>query len=268
MKTKEELINDLQFYIINFNEYWEDPITESDLVKNTKETCEELISCCSLLNTKIKKQWNKNYIDYPKLVQDTIQNIISLVSDGRDLWHKIEYKNISRSFFDEVNGTNSNIKPREYDHYVEENGHLHFENEPLVRTNDIISTCKELIEVLESTESTKNLNKYEGKILYWENYESGSAAIRIDKLNKNKKGKFTFDGLLVTFETVNGKTDSDGVLISEVEDFPFDEIPYCYQEWEDEDEVIESLENAEEYTWEDLEEAITGTMTNLLESYQ
>lgn len=262
MKTKEELIKDLQFYIINFNEFWEDPITESDLVKNTKETCEELISCCSLLNTKIKKQWNKNYIDYPKLVQDTIQNIISLVSDERDLHHKVVYKNIKYLFANEPK------EPREYDHHVEANGYLHFENEPLQRTNDIIDTCKELIEVLESTESTKNLNKYEGKILYWENYESGSAAIRIDKLNKNKKGKFTFDGLLVTFETVNGKTDSDGVLISEVEDFPFDEIPYCYQEWDDEEELIQSLENAEEYTWKDLEEAVTDTMTNLLESYQ
>ena len=53
MESKEKLIKDLQFYVFNFNEYWEDPITESELVKNTKETCEELISCCSLLNTKI-----------------------------------------------------------------------------------------------------------------------------------------------------------------------------------------------------------------------
>ena len=36
MKTKEELIKQLQFFIINFNEYWEDPITESELVKNTR----------------------------------------------------------------------------------------------------------------------------------------------------------------------------------------------------------------------------------------
>ena len=261
MKTKEELIKDLQFYIINFNEYWEDPITESDLVKNTKETCEELISCCSLLNTKIKKQWNKNYIDYPKLVQDTIQNIISLVSDERDLHHKVVYKKVRYLFENEPK------EPREYDHHVEANGHLNFENEPLQRTNDIIDTCKELIEVLDSTEATKSLDKYVGKMLGWDNYESGSAVIKIDKINKNNKGKYTFDGLLITWETVNGKTDCDGVLMSEVEDFPFEDIPYAYQEWDDEEELIESLDNAEEYDYKTLRKEVIDTMDNLLDSY-
>lgn len=263
MKTKEELIKDLQFYIINFNEFWEDPIEESELVKNTKETCEELISCCSLLNTKIKKQWNKNYIDYPKLVQDTIQNIISLVSDGRDLNHKVTYTKVKYLFESDAKAKES----KEYDHHVEENGYLHFENNPLQRTNDIIDTCKELIEVLESTESTKDLQKYVGKILHWENYESGSATIKINKINKTSKGEYTFDGLLITWETVNGKTDADGVLMSEVEDFPFDEIPYAYQDWDNDEEFIESLENAEEYDEKTLRKEVIDTMKNLLDCY-
>lgn len=262
MESKEKLIKDLQFYVFNFNEYWEDPITESELVKNTRETCEEIISCCSLLNTKIKKQMNKNYEDYPKLVQDTIQNIISLVSDGRDLWHKVEYKNIEPQLL------SRNPTPREYDHHIQGNGHLDFENNPLIRLNQISDTAKKIIEVIESAEATKDFDKFVGKILYWENYESGSAAIRLDQLNKDSKGKFTFDGLLVTFETVNGHCDADGVLISEVENYPLEKIPYCYQEWDDDEEVMESLEAAEEYTWERLKSSVVNSIENLIDSFK
>ena len=223
-----------------------------------------MISCCSLLNTKLKKQKSRNFNDYPKLVQDTINNIVSLVSDGRDLWHKVVYNKVNYVFESDAKAK----KPKEYDHHVEENGHLHFENDPLKRTNDIIEDCENLIEVLDSTEATKDLNKYVGKILCWENYESGSAAIRIDKINKNNKGTYTFDGLLVTFETVNGKTDSDGVLMVDVEDFPFDEIPYCYQDWDTDEEIIESLDSAEEYTWKQLRKEVIDSISNVIDSYR
>ena len=40
MQTKQELIEDIQLYVFQFNPYWENPITESELVKNTYETCD------------------------------------------------------------------------------------------------------------------------------------------------------------------------------------------------------------------------------------
>ena len=37
MQTKQELIEDIQLYVFQFNPYWEDPIIESEFVKNTIE---------------------------------------------------------------------------------------------------------------------------------------------------------------------------------------------------------------------------------------
>ena len=93
MKTKEELIKDIQIWVYQFNEYWEDPVTESEFVKNTYETCDLIIAYCNIIKAKQKKL-GKKYDEHPKDVQEAISKIISLVSDGRDLWHKVKYYNI------------------------------------------------------------------------------------------------------------------------------------------------------------------------------
>ena len=49
MNTKEYLIQEIQSHVISFNEFWEDPITESALVKNTLETAESIKSYCEML---------------------------------------------------------------------------------------------------------------------------------------------------------------------------------------------------------------------------
>lgn len=261
MESKEKIIKDIQFYTIQFNEYCEDPIIESELVKNTYETCDLIIAYCNVIKAK-KKKLDKKFDEHPKEVQEAISKVISLVSDGRDLWHKVKYEHIRQDPF----GIGSS-EPREYDHHVNETGYLDFEDDPMCRCQQIIDECETLKEVIDSEKETKNFEKFVGKILYWENYESGSAAIKIDKINKNKKGEFTFDGILVTYETVNGHCSGDGFIMTEVEDFPFEKIPYCYQEWGDDEETYETLYCAEEWTLKKLYKSLYETTKCLTEQY-
>lgn len=261
MESKEKIIKDIQFYTIQFNPYWEDPIIESELVKNTYETCDLIIAYCNVIKAK-KKKLGLIYDQHHKDVQEAISKVISLVSDGRDLWHKVKYEHIGPDPF----GMN-NSESREYDHHVNETGYLDFEDDPMCRCQQIIDECETLKEVIDSEKETKNFEKFVGKILYWENYESGSAAIKIDKINKNKKGEFTFDGILVTFETVNGHCDGDGFIMTEVEDFPFEKIPYCYQEWGSDEDTYEALEYAEEWTLKQLYKSLYETTKCLTEQY-
>lgn len=261
MESKEKIIKDIQFYTIQFNPYWEDPITESELVKNTYETCDLIIAYCNVIKAK-KKKLGKKFDEHPKDVQETISKVISLVSDGRDLWHKVKYEHIGPDPF----GFGSS-EPREYDHHVNETGYLDFEDDPMCRCQQIIDECEKLKEVIDSEKETKNFEKFVGKILYWENYESGSAAIKINKINKNKKGEFTFDGILVTYETVNGHCNGDGFIMTEVEDYPFEKIPYCYQEWGDDEETYEALDCAEEWTLKKLYKSLYETTKCLTEQY-
>ena len=268
MKTKEQLLDDIQLYVFQFNPYWEDPVTDSELVKNTKQTCNNIISYCNIIENNFKKEHRGHtpYEEFDPKVKYAIQNIIELVSDGRDLWHKVKYTNVGGNIFDPL----EKEKPpytREFDHHVANNGHLDFENDPFGRLNQIINACKELIEVIDSEKATKNFDKFVGKILYWENYESGSASIKIDKINKTKKGEYTFDGVLITYETVNGNCNGDGFIITDVEDYPFERIPYCYQDCETDEEVYESLDCAEEYTLKQLYASLYDTTKNLFESY-
>ena len=264
MESKEKIIKDIQFYTIHFNEYWEDPITESELVKNTYETCDLIIAYCNVIKAK-KKKLGKKFDEHPKDVQEAISKVISLVSDGRDLWHKVKYEHIGPDPFG-IEGIGPS-GPREYNHHVNETGYLDFEDDPMCRCQQIIDECETLKEVIDSEKETKNFEKFVGKILYWENYESGSAAIKIDKINKNKKGEFTFDGILVTYETVNGHCDGDGFIMTEVEDFPFEKIPYCYQEWGDDEETYEALDCAEEWTLKKLYKSLYETTKCLTEQY-
>ena len=265
MKTKEQLLDDIQCWVFKFNPYWEDPITESELVKNTLETCDLIIAYCNIIKAKQKKL-GKKFDEHPKDIQEAISKIISLVSDGRDLWHKVTYKNVGGNRFDPLEKDKAPYT-REFDHHVNDTGFLDFEDDPMGRCQQIINTCEELKEVINSEHETKNFDKFIGKILYWENYESGSCLIKIDKINKDKKGKYTFDGVLVSYETVNGSCDGDGYIMLEVEDFPFSELPYCYQDWETDAEVYESLEAAEIKRLEDVYKDLYNMTKNLFEEY-
>lgn len=265
MKNKKSLIQDIQKWIFQFNYYWEDPVIESELVKNTLETCDLIIAYCNIIKAK-KSKLGKKYDEHPKDVQEAISKIISLVSDGRDLWHKVKYYKIEDNIFDPLE-KGQYKEPKEYDHHVNKTGYLDFEDTPMVRCQQIIDDCEKLKEVINSEKETKNFEKFVGKILYWENYESGSAAIKIYKINKDKQGEYTFDGVLITYETVNGHCDGDGFIMTDVEDYPFKKIPYCYCEWETDEDVYESLEDAEEKTIKDIYTDLKLMAMNLVEQY-
>ena len=180
MEHISKILDNIQRWVFQFNPYWEDPVTESELVKNSLETCDLIIAYCNIIKAK-KNKLGKKYDEHPKDVQEAISKIISLVSDGRDLWHKIKYEHIAPDPFGF-----GNSEPREYDHHVNETGYLDFEDDPMCRCQQIIDECETLKEVIDSEKETKNFEKFIGKILYWENYESGSAAIRINKINQEE----------------------------------------------------------------------------------
>ena len=67
MENKKSLIQDIQEWVFHFNYYWEDPITESELVKNTLETCDLIIAYCNIIKAKQKKL-GKKYDEHPNLI--------------------------------------------------------------------------------------------------------------------------------------------------------------------------------------------------------
>ena len=264
MESVRKVLENIQCWVFQFNYYWEDPVTDSELVKNTLETCDLIIAYCNIIKAKQKKL-GKKFDEHPKDVQEAISKIISLVSDGRDLWHKVKYEHISPDPF-HIEGLGPS-GPREYDHHVNETGYLDFEDDPMCRCQQIIDDCEKLKEIINSEKETKNFDKFVGKILYWENYESGSCCIKIDKINKNSKGVYTFDGVLLSYETVNGHCDGDGYIMTDVEDFPLRDLPYCYQEWDTEEDVYESLDCAEIKELKDVYKDLYNTTKNLFEQY-
>ena len=228
MESKVQLIKHLQSYILNFNEYWEDPITESELVKNTLDTAEMIKSYCVVIDTYHKKNKNvyNDYDQYPKLIQQTISEIISLVSDGRDLWHKIKYEHIGADPF----GI-SITEPREFDHHVQANGHLDYENDPFTRNYRIIQICNDLITICTSEKKLSDGVDFspiiKSGIFYdFEGYESGSMNVKFDKININDKD-ILFDGRIIYYTTFDSHTVHDpGVVVMDVTDYNISYLPY------------------------------------------
>lgn len=249
MKTKEYHYKVLERRIFNFNEYWEKPLGLTRLREEPTEATEELISYCKLLKIKLKRYTgSEDYTKYPPEVQKLIQDVISIVTDGREL-HKIV----------EFNG-------REYNHHCQDNGYLDFENNPLSECDTIIDECKKIQIILKSEENTRDLSEFIGKTLEFQNYEEGSAVVYIEKINE-VDGKFSFDGYIVAFETVNGRTDGDGLLIHEVEDCKFSEIPCAFlEDPETSKELKEILESTKETTLEKTKEEALVYIETLFET--
>lgn len=227
MESKEKLIKDIQFYVLNFNPYWEDPITESELVKNPLDTAESIRSYCEVIKTAYKNNKGiKDYNKFPKVLQQIISETISLVNDGRDLWHKVKYEHIASDSFD-IETKSS----REYDHHVQENGHLSFENDPLCHNNSIIKACDELITILESENRlAKGANFSEitdGKYFYeFIGYEDGSMDVRFDKITV-KDNEILIDGRIVYFTTFDSHTVCfPGVVVMDVDNYDISNLPY------------------------------------------
>lgn len=263
MYSKEYYIKDIQTTVLSFNEFWEDPITDSELVKEPKKNAELIISYCKLLQTLAKNnKYESDYFKLPEDVQSIIDKIVNIVSDDRDLRHKVTYHNCRGSILDDSEEKRS----REFDHHVKENGRLTFENEWMDDTNRLISECEHLIEICESEEQTADLKKYEDKILEWVHYESGSYVIRIDKINRNKKGRFTFDGAVMHYATIDSQFDKDGILFEEAEDYPFDELPF-FDKYETEKELAEYLDTGKEKKMKDVHTEMHQAMDSYFDMF-
>ena len=222
MNTKEYHFNLLESWLFHFNNYWEKPLGSTRLREEPEEATAELISYCTLIKAQLKKyKGEKDYTKYPDSVQKLIQGVLDIVTDGRELHKDVEFEG------------------RKYNHHCQENGYLDFENDPLDDCNRVIEECREIQKILQSEENTEDLSEFIGKTLEFENYEDGCAIIHIKKINE-VDGKFSFDGYIIAFETVNGRTDGDGILIHEVEDCAFSEIPCAF--FEDPETSIELKE--------------------------
>ena len=246
METKVQIIKDLQFHILNFNEYWEDPITESKLVTDTLDTVESIKSYCEMLKTYHKKNPDvvDDYEKYPEFIQNTISEIISLVSDGRDLWHKVKYENIGPDPFSHKSGG-----PREYDHHVKENGHLYFENDPFRSINRIIELCDKLIVIITSENKlAKDVDFAEitnsGLYYMFEGYENGSMSVRFDKIFIDTTGEILIDGRIIYFTSFDSHTVYyPGVVVMDVENYSISKLPYMdNSDFFDDDNEIDSKE--------------------------
>ena len=251
MENKQYLIESIQQAVFSFNEYWEDPDTDSELVKDPEKTAELIISYCRLLQLQAKKYKaafeKKDYKALPPEVQSNIQEIIKLVSDGRDLHHECFYKTVGRKF----------------NHHLRDSGNLYFEDCCESLLGSLIGYCERLIEVVQSEGATIDLQKYVNKHLEWEHYEEGSYCIRIDSINKTKDGKFTFDGFITWFCTEDSCFEHNGILLDNVEDFPFTDLIFVREkDVKDEKALATFLDSGKEVSAEQLKQEVIEAMGN------
>lgn len=233
MHRKEYHFELLEQWLFSFNKYWEKPLGETRLRTETEDAIEDLTSYCKLIKSKLKRyNGEKDYTKYPENVQRLIQEVLNIVTDGRELHEEVEFEG------------------RKYNHHCEANGYLSFENNPLNDCDSVIEECKKIKEVLESDKATEDLSSYMGKTIEFEHYEDGSAVIHIKGIYK-QNGNFVFDGYIIAFETVNGRTDGDGILLYDVEDCKFSDIPCAFlEDPEDIEELKEMLDGGKETTLE------------------
>ena len=158
MENKEYYFDLFEMHFLNANPYWENPYIHTQLRVNTEETLDLLESYLKILKAKQKTydKYNKNLTDYNQYTDDVkqaINNIIKLVNDGRDLWHPTK-----------MTGTD-----KIYDHHINDNGHLTFENDPWSYINGKLSEIKELRKILESEKTSKqyDLNKFVNDKIYY-----------------------------------------------------------------------------------------------------
>lgn len=262
MEPKEYYIKEIQSQIICFNEFWEDPITNSTLNNSPLETAEELISYCGILKAKYKRLKKDKVYDnfgaYTEDIQRIVKSMIELVTDDRPLREKHVYQNCKCCFSE---GTQA----REYDHRVDDLKFLPFENFWYERIDRLEELCEELIKAVTSENETRDLSQFIGKSFEYCHYEEGSYVITLDKISK-VDDRYLFDGKITYYATIDSKFDMDGILMQEVEDYPFDELPYVGKdEIETIEDLTEFLKYGEEKTLIDIANDIRNSIINYFE---
>lgn len=245
MKNKEYYFDLLEHRIIDFNSYWEKPLGETKLRSDTKDSVELLKAYFKTLMT-IEKQRKKHdkplddYDKYPDNVKEIIKSIIDIISDGRDLW------------------TPTKFNDRTYDHHIETNGHLGFENDPWSEVRWCYDFLEEIEKIMNSEKKTGDFAQFiDDKWYYFDGVEEGSASVRFNKINITEKGKYTFDGDIIWWATIDSQFNGDGVIIQkDLEDISFNELPYMDDDFEDPKEFIECLNNCKKETTEEIKKSV------------
>lgn len=234
MKNKEYYFDIWTHWVWSYNYVYESPLEHYPLKDDTEDSLDMLESYCRLIITEGKRRkknkLENSYENFSPSIQDAIQQVINLMCDGRELHDVVEINN-------------PDLPLKKFDHHLDKNGKLQFENDPFDTCKRIFDDIPEVREIVKSTKETANFEQfYDGKWYFFEGYESGSMAIKFSKINKNAKDEYTFDGDVIFYETVNGRCDGDGIILNDdVTDMSFDEIPYCYiEDWDDEEDTIEN----------------------------
>ena len=234
MKNKEYYFNIWTRWVWGYNDVYEAPLENYPLQDDTEDSLDMLESYCRLIMTegKRRKKYNKenSYELFSPSIQDAIQQVINIMCDGREL-------------HDVVDVNNPNLPIKKFDHHLDKNGKLPFENDPFCTCQLIVNDIPAVKEIIKSVKETVNFEQfYNGMWYYFEGYESGSVAIKFTKINKTAKGEYTFDGDVIFFETIEGRCYGNGIILnSGVTDMSFDRVPYCLMEyWDDEEDTIEN----------------------------
>lgn len=222
MRSKEKLFDLIEATVISFNDYWEDPLGKTELRDNTRDAIGLLEGYLSILDVRGKKfaadkKGKYGYEDYPDEVKNMLSKIVGIVNDGRDLWDG------EKEWLGYRGG--DGVTPKKYKR-TDGNGRLRFENDPWPVTEYLKKWLSELREAVESERKTEGLSRFiNDKFYCFEGYEDGTQYVRFSAINMGKDGHFEFDGDIVSFETVNGDCDGDGVIVhSGVEGVNFNEL--------------------------------------------
>ena len=248
MKTKDYYLDIWTSWVWSYNSCYEDKLDHCPMIDEPEESLNLLESYCKIIITEGKRiQKNKlpkSYENYSLALQSAIQSIIKLLSDGRDMHLTVDVSHLGKPL-------------NKYNHHLQSNGLLPFENDPFDICKRLLDDIPEVQEIIESEKATANFEQfYNDKWYFFEGYENGSMAIKFSKINKNQNAEYTFDGDIICYETVNGRCEGDGIILQkDVTDVPFNEIPYCdIDDWDDEEDSIENqlIEFIEiEHEWHD-----------------
>ena len=235
MKTINYYLDTWTHWVWSYNDVYEDKLEHCPIIDDPISALSLMDSYCRIIieeGKRLKRNGVKEYSyeDFSPMLQEAIQNVIKLISDGRDMHLTVDVSHLGMPL-------------TKFNHHLQSNGYLQFENDPFDIANRILIEIPKVREIIESEKATVNFEQfYNDKWYYFEGYESGSMAIKFSKINKNSKDEYTFDGDVIFYETVNGRCDGDGIILNnDVTNIPFAEIPYCYiEDWDDEEDTIEN----------------------------
>ena len=180
MKNKEYYFNIWTRWVWGYNNVYEAPLENYPLRDNTEDSLDMLESYCRLIMTegKRRKKYNKenSYELFSPSIQDAIQQVINLMCDGREL-HAV------------VDVNNPNLPIKKFDHHLDKNGKLPFENDPFSICQLIVDDIPVVKEIINSVKETVNFEQfYDGMWYYFEGYETEVNVITEEEFKKEHRG--------------------------------------------------------------------------------